>query len=180
MTTLTLATRYLLILFMALLAVSAPRVAAQEGQLQGRRVAVDGEMHGMPVPGELDGLRTRIDSIRRANHVPAVQVAVIRPDTTVLWNFGVAAPGRPVTDSTLFRVGSISKTFAGLPMLMLAERGRVSVDTPLAELAPELPIRNPWRATHPVRLSHLLEAGAGFVGFHDHDAEGIPPEPDRR
>lgn len=179
MTTLTLATRYLLILLMALLAVSAPRVAAQEGQLQGRRVAVDGEMHGMPVPGELDGLRTRIDSIRRANHVPAVQVAVIRPDTTVLWNFGVAAPGRPVTDSTLFRVGSISKTFAGISMLMLAERGRVSLDTPLAELAPELPIRNPWRATHPVRLSHLLEAGAGFVGFHDWDDDGTALEPDR-
>lgn len=111
----------------------------------------------------LGALHTRIDSIRRANHEPAAQVAVILPDTTVLWNFGTERSGAPVTDSTLFRAGSISKTFAGLSMLMLAERGLVSLDAPLVELAPELPIRNPWRATHPVRLSHLLEAGAGFA-----------------
>lgn len=112
-----------------------------------------------------DRLYERIDSIRRANNVPAAQVAVIRPDTTILWNFGVASPGTPVTDATLFRAASVSKTFAGLAMLLLVERGLVSLDDPVAELAPELPIRNPWRATHPVRLSHLLEAGAGFVGY---------------
>ncbi len=112
---------------------------------------------------DLGALHTRIDSIRQANHAPAAQVAVILPDTTVLWNFGTERSGAPVTDSTLFRAGSISKSFAGLSMLMLAERGQVSLDAPLAELAPELPIRNPWRATHPVRLSHLLEAGAGFA-----------------
>jgi CubicO group peptidase (beta-lactamase class C family) len=114
---------------------------------------------------DLDSLYARIDEIRRANGVPAAQVAVIRPDTTVFWNFGMANPEAPVTDSTMFRAGSASKTFAGLAMLMLVERGLVSLDAPLAELAPELPIRNPWRATHPVRLSHLLEAGAGFVGY---------------
>jgi CubicO group peptidase (beta-lactamase class C family) len=114
---------------------------------------------------DLDSLNARIDSIRRENGVPAAQVAVILPDTMVLWNFGMANSEAPVTDSTMFRAGSVSKTFAGLAILMLVERGLVSLDDPLAELAPELPIRNPWRATHPVRLSHLIEAGAGFVGF---------------
>lgn len=118
----------------------------------------------------LDTLYARIDSLRRAAHVPAAQVAVILPDTTVFWNFGMANASEHITDSTMFRVGSISKTFAGLAMLMLVERGMVRLDDPLAELAPELHIRNPWRVTHPVRLSHLLEAGAGFVGFH-------PPSP---
>jgi CubicO group peptidase (beta-lactamase class C family) len=124
----------------------------------------------VPVPAcgqvsGLDSLYARIDSVRRAGNVPAAQVAVILPDTTVFWNFGMANASTPVTDSTMFRAGSVSKTFAGLAMLMLVERGLVSLDAPLAELAPELPIRNPWRTTHPVRLSHLLEAGAGFVGY---------------
>lgn len=129
-----------------------------------------------PSPEEL---YARIDSIRIAVEAPSAQVAVLSPDTTILWNFGVADPesGNPVTDATMFRVGSISKSFAGLAMLTLVERGLVDLDAELIALAPELPVRNPWRLTHPVRLYHLLEAGAGFVGFHRADYE--PPDPRR-
>jgi CubicO group peptidase (beta-lactamase class C family) len=84
----------------------------------------------------------------------------------VLWNFGIADPETQtaVTDATMFRAGSITKSFAGIAMLILVERGMGRLDDRLSDLAPELPIRNPWHATHPVRLSNLLEAGAGFVG----------------
>jgi parallel beta-helix repeat protein len=148
--------------------------------IAGDAVVLEGNGNRVEVrhPRGLDILHARLDSIRRAGNVPAAQVAVILPDTTVFWNFGMANPESPVTDSTMFRAGSVSKSFAGLAMLMLVERGLVSLDDPLAELAPELPIRNPWRATHPVRLSHLLEAGAGFVGFHQLERTPAPTDTD--
>lgn len=126
-----------------------------------------------------DDLRARIDSIRTAVEAPSAQVAVLTPDTTILWNFGVVDPesGRPVTDATMFRLGSVGKSFAGITMLTLVEQGLVDLDDELRVLAPELPVRNPWRVDRPVRLSHLLEAGAGFVGFQDADYE--PPDSPR-
>ena len=120
---------------------------------------------------ELNDLYSRIDSIRLAAGSVAAQVAVLLPDTTILWNFGVADPRSqsPVDDETMFRAGSVSKSFAGISMLMLVEQGLVSLDDKLVDLAPELEIKNPWRDERPVLLSHLLEAGAGFPGFHPSD-----------
>lgn len=128
---------------------------------------------------DLDRLYARIDSLRAANEIAAAQVALLLPDTSFYWNFGVEHDGDPVSDSTVFQVASVSKTFAGLTMLLLAERGVVNLDTPLVDLAPDLPIRNPWRESEPVLLSHLLEAGAGFVGYPParHMAvENAPPD----
>jgi len=129
--------------------------------------------------GALHNLYTRIDSIRTAAGAPAAQVAVLLPDTTILWNFGFADPRteEPVVDETMFRVGSVSKSFAGISMLMLVERNLVRLDDKLHELAPELNISNPWQDERPVLLSHLLEAGAGFPGFHQSDyLPADPPE----
>jgi len=115
---------------------------------------------------DLITLNQKLETLRQNNNVSAMQVALILTDTTVFWNFGEIKPGVPVTDSTMFHVASISKTFAGLSMLKLVEQGKVSLEDNLKELAPELSIRNPWRKTHPVKVTHLLQAGAGFVGFH--------------
>ena len=37
--------------------------------------------------------------------------------------------GRPVTADTLFRIGSITKTFNALAVLLLVEQGRLDLDT---------------------------------------------------
>ena len=86
--------------------------------------------------------------------------------------------GAPVTDETMFRAGSVSKSVAGVAIMMLVERGLVSLDDRVRNLAPELDIRNPWHTTHPVRLRHLVEAGAGFVGLHPQDYANPAEPPD--
>ncbi len=128
----------------------------------------------------LQRLYTRIDAIRTEHRVPSAQIALIQPDTTIILNFGVADldTGAPVTDETMFRAGSVSKSVAGVAIMMLVERGLVSLDDRVRDLAPELDIRSPWYTTHPVQLRHLVEAGAGFVGLHPEDYANPAEPPD--
>ena len=114
------------------------------------------------------GLYDYLDSLRVSTETSALQVAVIRPDTTVVWSFGEAS------DSSMFRLGSVSKSFAGLSLLKLVEQGFLSLNDNLTEIAPEVPVENPFKNDHPVQLAHLLESSAGFLGFHESDYEPDP------
>ncbi|MBK8069646.1 MAG: beta-lactamase family protein [Rhodanobacteraceae bacterium] len=83
---------------------------------------------------------------------------------------GVGARDRsfshPVDADTHFRIGSISKMLVAIAVMQQVEAGRLRLQQPVSELAPELPIDNPWDATDPVRLVHLLEHSAGFDDMH--------------
>ena len=103
-------------------------------------------------------------TLQRAG-VPGAAVVLIEGGRVVLERYhGVADLGtrKPVTAETVFRAGSISKTFTAMAALALAEDGRLSLQTPLAELLPEWGHDNKWAASHPVRLMHLLEHTAGL------------------
>src|SRR6185295_14171732 len=78
--------------------------------------------------------------------------------------YGLAdvAARRAATADTVFRAGSISKSLTGIAVMTLVERGKLSLDGCLADLAPEVRFRNPWESTDPVRLVHLLEHSTGW------------------
>jgi CubicO group peptidase (beta-lactamase class C family) len=71
--------------------------------------------------------------------------------------------GRPVTADTLFRIGSITKTFNALAIMLLVEQGCLDLDAPLREIAADSPLRNPWADTNPIRVAHLLEHSSGLL-----------------
>ncbi|OZV70537.1 serine hydrolase domain-containing protein [Winogradskyella aurantia] len=106
----------------------------------------------------LDSLKERLANLGRYN---ALSVALIRPDTTVIWNFGSA------DESSLFRVGSVTKSLTGLSILKLVEQGKISLNDTLIQLIPELPFSNKF--DEPILLKHVLEASAGFVSYRDGD-----------
>jgi CubicO group peptidase (beta-lactamase class C family) len=60
----------------------------------------------------------------------------------------------------------VSKSFIALAVVRLCEEGRLSLDAPLRELAPEVAFTNPWEDTYPVRVAHLLEHTTGFDDLH--------------
>ena len=67
-------------------------------------------------------------------HVPAVAVAVVQNDKIVyLKAMGVKEIGKPgpVTPDTLFEIGSITKQFTAAAILLLQERGQLSVQDPI-------------------------------------------------
>jgi len=101
------------------------------------------------------------DKLASLDFYNAMSVGIIRADTTLIWDFGAA------TDSSLFRLGSVSKSFAGLCILKLVEQNKVSLEDTLIKLVPELPFRNSF--DQPVLLRHLVEATAGFITYRKED-----------
>lgn len=83
----------------------------------------------------------------------------------------------PVTDETLFGLGSITKTFTALGILKLVEKGKLKLNDKVFDLAPELPITNKWEKDYPVRIFHLLEHTSGFDELHPKD-RAIPVDND--
>lgn len=123
----------------------------------------------IPIPQTLEGLEQRVKAIMAENDTPGVGIALVSRDE-ILWvaGFGTAdiATEKAVNTDTLFRIGSISKSFVSLAVLQLQEQGKLSLDDTLRELAPEIAFTNPWEDSDPVRLVHLLEHTTGFEDIH--------------
>jgi CubicO group peptidase (beta-lactamase class C family) len=66
------------------------------------------------------------------------------------------------TPATKFRIGSITKQFTAAGILLLAERGKLSIDDPLGKFLPSAP--EAWR---PVTLRQLLSHTGGIPNFDD-------------
>ena len=119
----------------------------------------------LPHPKTLEELQQAMKGVLEKNHVPGAGVALVS-NGTLLWcgGFGKAdlAANREVTCDTEFRVGSISKTFVVLALLKLQDDGKINLYARVRDLAPEIPMTNPWDATNPVRVVNLLEHTAGF------------------
>lgn len=124
------------------------------------------------VQRDLATLSDSIRSIVESENLPGAAVALVLPSGEI-WSrgYGVAerSTGRPVTDSTLFRIGSTSKMFVGVAALQQQERGNLELRDPLRKLTPRLPFDNRWAEERSVRLVHVLEHTAGFDSEH-------PPE----
>ncbi|MGH9742893.1 MAG: serine hydrolase domain-containing protein, partial [Candidatus Acidiferrum sp.] len=119
----------------------------------------------LPHPKTLEELQKAMQHVIDENHLPGAGVALVS-NGELLWcgGFGKAdiASGRAVTCDTEFRVGSISKSFVALALLKLQEEGKINLEARLRDVAPEIPLKNRWASTNPVRIVNLLEHTAGF------------------
>jgi CubicO group peptidase (beta-lactamase class C family) len=129
-------------------------------------------------------LIARLEAIRIEERVPAIGLALASGEA-VLWAgaFGTAdvAGARPVAPDTLFRIGSVTKSFTAAAILLLEEEGRLRLDDPVHLHLDDPPYTNPWEATHPVRIAQLLEHTAGFADlsraeFDSNDSTPLPLE----
>ncbi|HEV7990300.1 MAG TPA: serine hydrolase domain-containing protein [Gemmatimonadaceae bacterium] len=106
-----------------------------------------------------------VDSVGRLvverGRAPGLAVAVFsRGRLVVARGFGLAVldSAQPVTDTTVFRIASVTKEFTAAAILQLAERGTLSLDDPLRKWMPG------W---HPdagvITIRHLLSHTSGIV-----------------
>jgi serine beta-lactamase-like protein LACTB, mitochondrial len=63
----------------------------------------------------------------------------------------------PITADTRFNIYSTSKAVTGLAFAHLVDKGQISLDTSVGEVAPELPA-----ALHHIRLKHILSHTSGI------------------
>lgn len=69
----------------------------------------------------------------------------------------------PVDTGTVFRIASMSKSFAAAAILQLRDEGRLSLDDPAERYVPELAgLRYPTRDAPKITIRHLLSHSAGF------------------
>ena len=79
------------------------------------------------------GLCAQVEQDMERLHVPGVVLGVSYDGVEMIQGFGVTNIDHPlpVTDSTLFQIGSITKTFVGTLVMRLVEQGIIEPDAPL-------------------------------------------------
>src|SRR5204863_9624814 len=114
-------------------------------------------------------LHSAIEAVLQETRTPGAGIAIVSRDE-IEWaaGLGVAdvARKRAATAETLFRIGSISKSFAALAALKLQEEGKLKLTDTVKQWVPEVAFENPWESTDPVRLVHLMEHRTGFDDLH--------------
>ena len=84
----------------------------------------------------------------------------------------------PMQADTRVQVGSVGKVALALGVLRLVSEDRLTLDTPLQQVLPELTMRNPWLASDPVRIRHLLAHTSGLDNARLWQAFSLQPAPD--
>jgi D-alanyl-D-alanine carboxypeptidase len=90
--------------------------------------------------GQEPSLQVILDSARASLVIPGAAATVIFADGTT-WEgaSGLAGPGTPVSASTAFELGSISKVYTATTVLKLVAEGRLDLECCLAQWLPDLP-----------------------------------------
>ena len=69
----------------------------------------------------------------------------------------------PVTDDTIYHWASITKTFTGIAIMQLRDRGLLSLDDPVVKFVPELRLaHDAFGDISQVKIRHLMSHSAGF------------------
>jgi CubicO group peptidase (beta-lactamase class C family) len=114
-------------------------------------------------------LQQQIEKILKDTHTPGTSIAIVHRDGPEwIAGLGIAdvASGRAANADTLFRIGSTSKAFTSLSVLLLADQGKLSLNDTVHKLAPDLWFDNRWEATDPIRVVNLLEHTTGWDDMH--------------
>jgi CubicO group peptidase (beta-lactamase class C family) len=73
------------------------------------------------------------------------------------------ATKQPVDEDTIFHWASITKTFTGVAIMQLRDRGLLALDDPVIKYVPELRlVHNPFGDMSQVTLRHLMSHSGGF------------------
>lgn len=121
----------------------------------------------------------------RANGILGSSIAILHNGEVVFRdNYGIQAktPRTPVDDNTTYHWASCTKTFTGIAIMQLRDRGLLSLDDPLVKYLPEL------RAAHDgfgpidqVTIRHVMAHAGGFRDatwpWRDDDKAWQPFEP---
>jgi len=112
-------------------------------------------------------LLNEIEAVRNEAGIAAVGLALVAGQEVLhAGALGVKDwdTGEAVDADTLFRIGSITKTFTALATLKLAETGAFALDDPVRRHVTDtgLLYTNRWADTRALRIAHLLEHTAAI------------------
>jgi CubicO group peptidase (beta-lactamase class C family) len=118
----------------------------------------------------LTGLQEKTESLAEEHHVPGAAVGIFRDGEEHYAYHGVTSAENPlaVGPSTLFQIGSTTKTYTATAIMALAEAGKVGLDDPVRTYVPELRLKDE-AAARVVTVLQLLNHSAGWNGDYFED-----------
>ena len=131
----------------------------------------------MPGVDELD-MTARVDEIRGRWPCTGLAVGVVRDGSLEFFaGRGLAdiASGTPVTQDTVFRVASITKTFTAVAVMQLCEQGLIDLDAPASCYLRAYRLVPARASFPPATVRHLLTHTAG-IGEVAHPSGVLRPD----
>ena len=117
-----------------------------------------------PLPDRLEGLDVEIQQVMDDWSVPGLAIAVVT-DSSVVWSRGFGErnveAGTPVTDRTLFAIGSTTKAFTAAGLGILHDEGQLDWKTPVQEYLPRFKLHDEF-ATEEMTPVDLLTHRSGL------------------
>lgn len=110
-----------------------------------------------------------IKSEMQKQHIPGVSVAVIKDGKPIkIKGYGLAnvETNTPVTNETVFKIGSISKPIIAMGIMLLVEEGKISLDDKAGKYLEGTP--ETWKD---ITVRHLLSHTSGII----REAPGFNP-----
>lgn len=107
----------------------------------------------------------RLGELIAEYEVPGAGLAFLHEGEVHEFAAGVlnVATGVEVTTDSLFQIGSVSKVWTATQIMLLVERGELTLDTPVREVLPEFRVADP-EVTKTVTVRHLLSHTSGIDG----------------
>jgi CubicO group peptidase (beta-lactamase class C family) len=104
-----------------------------------------------PADPRLKGLDTLVNRVLKEWHAPGVSIAVVEKNKVIYTGgFGYRDVNKklPVTQTTLFAIGSCTKAFTASMLGMLQNEGKVDIEKPVRNYLPELRFYNDYLNDH--------------------------------
>jgi CubicO group peptidase (beta-lactamase class C family) len=121
-----------------------------------------------PQTADVSSITAKIEKMfeeeRQRMRIPGAALVIVKDDRVILQKgFGLrdVEAGLPVTDETLFAIGSNTKTFTAMAAVISADEGKLSLDDPPKKYLPYFKLRDS-EADAQVTLRDLLSHRAGL------------------
>jgi CubicO group peptidase (beta-lactamase class C family) len=135
--------------------------------------------------GNVAAIRSYYEAGLRRNGIVGSSLALLHNGKLVFRdNYGLQgkSPDIAVDDNTTYHWASCTKTFTGIAIMQLRDRGMLSLDDPLIKYIPELAaVHDPFGPISNVTIRHVMSHSGGFRDatwpWHDDDKAWQPFEP---
>jgi len=100
-----------------------------------------------------------IQKAMKTNKITGASVSIVDNNEPALvkhYGFSDKAKNLPVVDSTLFKIGSISKVFTASAVMQLAEQDRIDIDRPIKDYIPEFTVSSRFAKNQPITIRSIL------------------------
>lgn len=132
------------------------------------------DLHSQAGDPAFERLAALVTDKMKEYRIPGVSLGVLRDGVVTTRGFGVTSVDHPlpVTDGTLFQVGSISKTFTGTAVMRLVEQGALRLDAPVRTYLPGFAVRDAAASRDATVLDLLTHMGGWEGDVFDDTGEG--------